>query len=198
MIKSYRYCTVLVAILFISLVGCASAPPQVAQLHHKEKEIIQSLHKSHLAIVDAYIKKRIDEFERFYFEKYGPTYYQNWKKAFPTKTKRPYDPQKDFPILYEDLVAEYLEISERIEKKHAQLRTDIKKEYSKALEAHKAIGDWLNSIEKLKATQRQGIDKLLNIHVPGLSLKKIDEVFQKAKQELEEKIKDINEKLGGN
>lgn len=191
MTKSYFNCTTLAVLLFVSLVGCASVPPEVAQLHQKEKEIIASLQKSHLAIVDRYIDKRIREFEHFYFEKYVPMYKANWHKVSQEKNKQPNDDKKDFPTLDKDMVAEYQKISAPLKKMRADLRKAITTKYRNVLTAHKAIGDWLSSVEKLTATQKQGINKLLGVLKPGLSLEKIDEVIDKAKKDLEQKIETL-------
>lgn len=69
-------------ILLILIFGCASVPPQIAQIHQKELEIIQSLQKSHLAMVNAYVDQKISIFEAFYFDCYGPVYLKNWKRIF--------------------------------------------------------------------------------------------------------------------
>src|SRR5690606_3414125 len=64
------------------LLGCASAPPEVRQLHQKEAEIIGAMQKSHFALVDAFMDQKVLEFETFYFAEYGPAYLQNWKANF--------------------------------------------------------------------------------------------------------------------
>lgn len=187
--KPHRYSSTLGTLLFISLVGCASAPPQVAQLHQKEKEIIQSLQKSHLALLDRLIRKRIDEFERFYFKEYRPTYKANWKKAFQEKNGRPYDDQKDSLTLDKDMVAEYLEKFAPLEKMRADLRTAITTEYRNALNAHKEIGGWLSSIEKLNVIKRLAIDKLMEVIKPGLTIKEIEETINQAIDAAKKNIK---------
>lgn len=166
--------------------GCVSVPPQVAKTHQKELEILQSLEKTHLAMVDSFIDQKLHEFEHFFFHKYGPVFFNNWVAAFQKLNGRAYDQAKDFPTLYSDLVAEYQTESAPIETVRVQLREAISAEYRNAVLAHKAVGGWLDSLEKLNAAQRQTMDDLLGAIQPGLSLDSIDKAIETAKKHVEQ------------
>ena len=116
-------------ILAISLFGCVSVPPQIAKTHQKELEIIQALRSAHLAMVDSYIDQKLQNFENFFFDDYGPVFLNHWITDFKTLNNRDYDADKDFPVLYNDLVAEYQAESEPIEKARSQLRQAIEREH---------------------------------------------------------------------
>lgn len=168
--------------------GCVSVPPQVATIHQKELEILQSLEKAHLAMVDSFIDQKIQNFEDFFFQEYGPVFLEHWMGAFQTLNGRPYDAAKDFPTLYNDLVAEYQAESAPIEEARRQLHIAIAAEYRNAISAHKAVAAWINNLEKLNAAQRQAIDDLLGSLKPGLSLDSIDNDIKTAKESVERRI----------
>jgi len=179
---SHRTLIILLLVLFS---GCASVPPQVAQLHQKELEIINSLQKSHMAMVDAYVDQKILAFEEFFFSEYGPEYLKNWQNSFKSVYGRDYDEERDFPLLYSDLVAEYQIEVAPIEDVRKKLHDAISREYRHAIAAHEAVDSWIKSYEKLNAAQRESIDQLLGAIKPGLSLDSVD----KAKDEAMAKVK---------
>ncbi len=181
----------LTATLLVGMMSCASVPPQVAKTHQKEQEIIESLRAAHLAMVDAYIDKKLEDFERFFFNEYGPVYFENWTAAFEQVNGRPYDSGRDLPQLYSDLVAEYQAESALIDQMRVQLREAIATEYRNALDAHQAVGGWLDAMEKLNSAQRQSIDTLLGSIQPGLSLDLIDDAVVNAKQSLQERLETL-------
>jgi hypothetical protein len=150
--------------------GCASVPPQVAQTHQKELEILTSLQQSHLAMVDAYVDQKITVFESFFFREYGPAYLRHWRTQFKAMHGRDYDEARDFQTLYNDLVAEYQTEVAPLETIRRDLREAIAREYRNALGAHEAVGSWLKSLERLNAAHRESLDRLLAGVKPGLSL----------------------------
>lgn len=168
--------------------SCASVPPQVAKTHQKELEIIESLQSSHLAMVDAYVDQKLQNFEHFFFFEYGPVYFNHWIKVFKDLHNRDYDPSRDFPNLYNDLVAEYQAESAPIEEIRVELREAIATEYRNAKDAHKAVGRWIDSMEKLNASQRQAFDSLLAGIKPGLSLDAIEQAVEAAKEMVKKRI----------
>ena len=182
---------ILTLVLTVLLSGCASVPPQVARTHQKELEIIESLQSSHLAMVDAYLDQKLQNFEDFFFNKYGPVYLNHWIESFKTINNRDYDLSKDFPVLYNDLVAEYQAESEPIEMIRYDLKAAITTEYRNAIEAHKAVGRWLDNLEKLNDSQRKAIDSLLVAIRPGLSLNAIDQAVKTAKENVEKRIEEL-------
>jgi hypothetical protein len=179
-------------VLSVLIFGCASVPPQIAQTHQKELEIIQSLEKSHKAMVDAYVDQKIMNFESFYFDTYGQAYLKNWKRIFKEVKGRDYNENQDFKILYNDLVAEYLEDVAPIEDVRQELHNAIAREYRHAIEAHRAVGRWINSLERLNETNKEAINNLLGSIKPGLSLDLIDEALKNAKRKVEEKIAELS------
>lgn len=182
----------LIAIILLFLSACASVPPQVAKLHQKEYEIIASLKQSHLAMVDAYVNQKILAFESFFFKEYGPGYLKNWQKSFKAVYGRDYDENRDFNVLYNDLVAEYQEEVAPIEKIRSDLKEAILREYRHVVAAHEAVDDWINSFEKLNSAQREAFDRLLGAIKPGLSLDSVDKAISKAKEKVEAKISQLS------
>jgi hypothetical protein len=179
--------------ILVIAAGCNSVPPQVAKTHQKELEILQSLEKSHLAMVNSFIDQKIQNFENMFFNKYGPVFLENWVNNFQTLYGRPYDPVKDFPVLYNDLVAEYQAESSPIEELRVQLRDAIATEYRNAISAHKSIGGWLDSLEKLNAAQRQTIDGLLGAIQPGLSLDSVEEKIKDVEENVKTRISELQQ-----
>ncbi len=188
MVGLLRFCWVTLTIVLILSIGCASVPPQIAQTHQKELEIINSLQQSHLAVIEAYVDQKISSFESFFFKTYGPAYLKHWKKEFKKGYGRDYDESRDFEILYNDLVAEYLSEVAPIEDIRMELRDSILREYRHAIEAHQAVGGWIKSLEKLNAANREAIDRLLAGIKPGLSLDSLDEALEEAKDKTKAKI----------
>jgi PBP1b-binding outer membrane lipoprotein LpoB len=162
---------VLVLSAFLLMSGCASVPPEVVQAHQVELERIESLKTSHLAMVDAYLK--------------------NWKSSFKQLSSRDYDENKDFPVLYSDLVVEYQEAIKPIETMRNDLKRSIKTEFTNAILAHMAINKWIKSINSLQAANKAVIDKILGGIKPGLSLDTIDKKVETVKKELEEKLNNL-------
>lgn len=181
----------IVTIYALTLFGCASVPPQVAKTYQRELEIIESLRSAHLEMVDSFIDQKLENFERFFFNTYGPVFLNNWIAGFKTLNSRDYDQSRDFPVLYNDLVAEYQTESAPIEKIRTELREAIKREYRNAVEAHKAVGRWIDSLEKLNKAQRKSLDSLLEAIKPGLSLASIDQAIETAKKNVERKITEL-------
>lgn len=179
---------VLVGLMFA---GCASVPPQVAQTHQKELEIIQELQKTHLAMVDVYVDQKQAEFETFYFQEYGPAYYKNWLESFAQKNGRNYEPAKDFPLLYNDLTAEYLDTIKPIEQIRSDLKDSVNTEYSNAFAAHEAVGKWLENLKKLTEAQSTAADSILSGVRPGLSLDKVDVAIKTARNTALQNIKSV-------
>lgn len=188
MLAFHRCGTAFIAMLVVSVLSCTSVPPEVTKLHLKEQEIIESLRKSHLAIVDAYMDKRIEKFERFFFDKYGPVYYKNWKEEFQKEKGRTYDPARNFSLLYEDLVAEYQAEFTSIDQMRARLRHAVTAEYGNALDAHLSIGKWLDTLEKLNTAQRQAVNMLLGFIHPELSLDKFDNAVEETVNNIRSKM----------
>jgi hypothetical protein len=54
--------------------ACVHVPPEIAQAHLKENEIIKELQRSHIAMVDAFIAAKRDSFDQFFFAQYEPAY----------------------------------------------------------------------------------------------------------------------------
>jgi hypothetical protein len=175
----------------IMLFGCASVPPQVFKTHEKELEIIESLQSSHMAMIDAYVDQKLQNFESFFFKEYGPVYLSNWIESFKTLKNRVYDPNQDFPLLFQDLVAEYQAESEPIEKIRFDLKVAIQAEYSNAIYAHNTVGRWLENLEDLNESQRKAIDSLLASIKPGLSLDSIDQIITTAQKNIERRIDEL-------
>ncbi len=181
-----------IAIILLLLSACTSVPPQIAKLHQKEHEIIASLQQSHIAMVDAYVDKKILAFESFFFKEYGPSYLKNWREGFKEVYGRDYDESRDFNLLYNDLVAEYQSEVAPIEKIRSDLREAILREYRHVVAAHEAVGGWINNIEKLSSSQREAFDRLLGAIKPGLSLDSVDKAISKAKEKAEAKISQLS------
>lgn len=180
------------AVLFISSLlligGCASVPPEVAQAHQKELEIIEALKTSHLAMVDAYIDQKLISLEVFYFDTYGPAYLKNWKSGFKQEKDRDYDVKKDFSILYSDLIVEYQEVIKPIETLRQNLKQSIDVEFANAIQIHKAIDKWIKSINSLQMVNKAAIDKILENIKPGLSLDEIDKKIEEVKIKIDKKL----------
>ncbi|MFT6899091.1 MAG: hypothetical protein ACJA13_003523 [Paraglaciecola sp.] len=177
-----------VVLLFILLSGCASVPPEVAQAHQKELEIIETLKASHLAMVDAYIDQKLIVFEEFFFDTYGIAYLTNWKSDFKNDRGRAYEEKKDFSILYADLVVEYQEAIQPITTMRHDLKQSITAEFTNAIQTHKAINAWIKSINSLKGANTAVLDKILEGIKPGLSLDAIDAEIAKSKKVITEKF----------
>ncbi len=167
-----RRISILAAILVLS--GCTSVPPQVIQVQLQEKAIIESLRTSHLALADVYMETKFEQFEKFFFSKYGPHFRDEWEKKFLQKKGRPYNSEGDFPHFYNDLVAEYQDKSKRIARLHSKLRQSIDIEYQNALRAHSAVNQWLVALEDLNETQRNIVNSILDSIRPKLSLDVIE------------------------
>lgn len=193
--KVYLKITTLTLLMYsVMLNGCASVPPQVFKTHQKELEIIESLQSSHVAMVDAYVDQKLQNFESFFFKEYGPAYLSHWIKTFKSIKNRDYDPNQDFPSLFEDLVAEYQAESKPIEKIRSDLKTAIRTEYNNAINAHNTVGRWLESLEELNESQRKAIDSFLAAIKPGLSLDSIDQTITTAQENIKKRIDELNVK----
>lgn len=179
---------ILVVLVGLLLAGCVSVPPQVVLTHQKEQEIVENLRVSHLAMVDAYVDQKLVEFETFYFQEYGPAYHEYWLESFEETKGREFDQTKDFSLLYNDLVAEYLDVSAPIEQIRSNLKTSIQTEYGNALQAHEAVNEWLESLKKLTDAQRNAADSILSGAHEGLSLDKVDEAVASAKQMVSQRM----------
>ncbi len=188
---SFRLYTPILFLILSTIIGCASIPPEIAQAHQKELDIIQSLQKSHLAMVDSFINERLDFFDEFYFNRYGPALMKNWKEEFKNQNGRDYNPEKDFSIFYSDLVIEYEESIEPIEKLRTDLNYSINTEYNNVILIHKTNDRWLKSIYSLQTQNKAVINNILNSISPGLSVDKIDEEINKAISLLNKKILDF-------
>jgi hypothetical protein len=187
-----RFVTVVVVLAAV-LTGCAaSVPREIALVQEKELGIINSLHQSHLAMIDAYVDQKKLAFEDFFFTEYGPAYLTHWKSNFRTLKNREYDEQRDFGLLYNDLVAEYLDQAAPIEDVRTQLRDAIIREHENVVLAHESVTRWLSSLEKLNAAQREMLNSMLGAVKPGLSLDLVDQAVDQAKQKVNEAKKKLN------
>lgn len=171
------------------LVGaCVTVPPEVARTQTMELQIVESLQSSHIAMVDAFIDAKLANFETFVFDEYGPVYRANWMEGFAAAYNRPYVPEQDFSLFYNDLVAEYLELAAPIEAVRIELKDAIDEQYRNARSAHLAVAAWIDSVEKLNNAQRAAINDLLGTVQPTLSLESIDERVQEAMDAVRTKI----------
>jgi hypothetical protein len=175
-------------LLLVLFTGCVSTPPEVAILHEKQGELMAELKRAHLAMVDAYVAEKLQSFEQFYFQEYGPVYRRNWEAAFKEQLGREYDREKDFPRLYNDLVAEYNATIQPI----AQLRTDlhvrISGAHDQALAAHDTVGGWIRSVEKLSSAERDAANRLLKAIHPALSLDQVDQAIERLRTEVQSRL----------
>lgn len=172
------------AVLLAVLSGCVSAPPAVVKLHMKEAELIGDLRAAHLALVDAYIAEKLANFETFYFNEYGPRFRVNWEAAFRQSRGRPYDPEQDFPLFYNDLVAEYQDLVRPINEIRHALRASIDDAYGQVEEAHAVIGDWIESVHRLSSSQRRTANEVLAAADPSLSVESIESAFAELRKRL--------------
>jgi hypothetical protein len=177
--------SVLLFSVLIVLSGCVSVPPEVAQAHQKELEIIEALKVSHLSMVDAYIDQRIMTLEEFYFGTYAPAYLENWKSSFRQLENRDYDEKLDFSILYPDLVVEYQEVIKPVEIMRIELKNSINTEFTNAIQAHQAIDKWIRSVNSLQTKNKVAIDALLGNIKPGLSLDEINQRVSDARSKIQ-------------
>ena len=180
-----------IVIIILLLYSCASVPAQIAKLHQKESEIIASLQKSHIAMVDAYVDQKILAFESFFFKEYGPSYLKHWQENFKAVYGRDYDESRDFNLLYSDLVAEYQVEVAPIEQIRSDLKEAILREYRHLAAAHEAVDGWINSVEKLNSAQREAFDNLLGAIKPGLSLDSVDKAINEAIEKARSKISQL-------
>ena len=132
-------------------------------------------------MVDGYMANKVREFEDFFFAEYGPVYRVNWMKNFEAVQGYAYSSENDFGLFYNDLVAEYQELVEPIHRVGEELRASVESSYRNALDAHEATGAWLAAHQELTSIQRQTVEDLLSMAVPGLSLDRIDEVIGQAR-----------------
>lgn len=187
--RRLRWSSIVIVILL--LYSCASVPAQIAKLHQKEYEIIASLQKSHIAMVDAYVDQKILAFESFFFKEYGPSYLKHWQENFKAVYGRDYDESRDFNLLYSDLVAEYQVEVAPIEQIRSDLKEAILREYRHLAAAHEAVDGWINSVEKLNSAQREAFDNLLGAIKPGLSLDSVDKAINEAIEKARSKISQL-------
>lgn len=173
-----------IVVAIVALSGCTSVPPQVIQVQLQEKTIIESLRKSHLALVDVYMEKKLEDFEDFFFSEHSSRFRENWMKGFLQEKGRQYDPQQDFSLFYKDLVAEYQEKSELIARLHSELRQSIVMEYRNALDAHSAVSQWLVALKDLNESQRNTFDSILNSLRSELSLDAVENNIREVQTQL--------------
>ncbi len=168
--------------------GCISTPHEVVLLHEKEADLLRELRRTHLAMVDSYIDQKVESFEQFYFNTYGLAFRKNWEKHFQQKTGRAYDSDKDFPQIYNDLVAEYQNEIQPLNQMRLDLRREIDAAHQQITESHEAVAAWLKSAEKLKRAQRDALNTMLKSINPTLSLDKVDAKVAEMKNALAAKI----------
>lgn len=174
----------LAAVLACVLGGCISTPPEVIKLHAKEATLIGDLERAHLALLDAYIEEKLAGFERFYFETYGPRYRANWIAVFEQKHGRPFDEERDFPLLYNDLVAEYHDRVEPIMALRREMTGAVQAAYADVTMAHSVTGDWIESVQGLSGSQRRAADSVLGSVGPSLNVEAIEERIEELRRRL--------------
>lgn len=164
--------------------GCISTPPEVIKLHAKESTLIGELERSHLALLDAYVEEKLANFETFYFQTYGPRFRERWTEAFMLEHGRSYDEARDFPLLYNDLVAEYQERVEPIERLHRELGASVRAAYADVAVAHGVTADWIESVQRLSGSQRRTADTVLSAAGPSLSVGAIEDQIEEIRRRL--------------
>lgn len=158
-------------------------------LHSKEAELLKELRRTHLAMVDAFVDKKIEVFETFYFNEYANSFRTNWEKAFQQNQGRVYDPARDFPMFSNDLVASYQQNVEPFQKLRVELRDQVATAHDQVAEAHQGVGDWIRSVEKLTKSQRTAADRLLQSINPALSVEGIETKVNSLTQKMIENLK---------
>jgi len=169
--------------------GCISTPHEVVLLHEKEAEVLQELRRTHLAMIDSYIDQKMEAFDQFYFNQYGPAFRKNWEKSFQQKSGRAYDADKDFPQMYNDLVAEYQNEVQPLNQMRLDLRNEIEAAHDQVGESHEAVAAWLKSAERLNTAQRGVLNTMLKNINPSLSLDKVDAKVAELKSSVAAKIR---------
>ena len=164
--------------------GCISTPPEVIKLHAREATLIGDLERSHLALLDAYIEEKLANFETFYFQTYGPRFRENWIEAFMEEHGRSYDEARDFPLLYNDLVAEYQEQVEPIQRLRRELAAAVGAAYADVAVAHGVTGDWIESVQRLSGSQRRTADTVLSAASPSLTVGAIEDEISELRRRL--------------
>lgn len=176
-------------LLAVIITGCVSAPPQVVLLHDKEAEMLKELRRTHLAMVDAFMDKKVEAFDAFYFNEFAVKFRKNWETNFVARMGRPYDPDKDFATFSNDLVASYLTNVEPLNKVRADLREQVTGAHDQVAQAHQSVGAWIHSVEKLTSSQRDAANELLAAISPSLSLEKIEDRIDQVTTNLINKLK---------
>jgi len=179
---------IIISVIVSCIYGCVSAPPEIAIAHSKELEIIHELQRTHGALIDAYVDKRIKEFDQFFFTEYGKAYLANWKEAFPQVYNREYEETRDFQILYNDLVAEYIEAIAPIEEIRKKLHWAVAQEYRNVYAIHQSVGNWIYSVENLTTSEKNVLDSVLALIDPSLSFEEVDKALMDATSLLKEKL----------
>ena len=194
MLAPYRNTTAIAVGFCIFLLGCSSVPIQVKSIHLKERQIIESLQKAHLALVDSYVDMKLKQLEQFFFKEYAPEFRKYWLNIFDKNYDRPYNAESDFAHLSNDLVAEYEDIiTVPIQETRTKLREAISTEYLNALDAHQAVAGWLENAERLGATQQQAMNYLLSKIDPKQSLSLVDEEIVQVESDISDKLKELTE-----
>lgn len=168
--------------------GCLKAPVQIGELHAMGGQSLQSLQASHIAMIDAFVDERVQRFDTFFFEQYGPAYFVHWKKRFPEVHGRPYDEARDFSVLYSDLVAEYEELTLPFDTLRVVLKAAVAAEYSNALAAHTAVHDWISSAQKLNDSQKAMANRVLAFARRDLTIETIDATVTREVEALKSKL----------
>jgi len=171
--------------------GCVHAPPEVTLAHQRELDVIVALQASHLAMIDAFVAERRQQFEMFFFQEYAAAYFEHWKTQFQTLNGRAYDEPRDFPMFSNDLVAEYQELGAPLDTVRLALHQAILAEYNNAIQLHQGVGDWIQSVRQMSEAQRASMNRLLSTVKPGLSVESIAQAAQRSLACVKARLEDL-------
>jgi hypothetical protein len=174
-------------------VACIHAPPEVAQAHQREYDLIESLQATHLAMIDAFVAERAQRFDAFFFHDYAPAYFANWKSQFKIVNGRDYDEARDFALFSNDLVAEYQDLVSPLDTIRLQLHQAVVAAYADIALLHQGVGDWIQSVQKLNDAQRSSLNRLLGAVKPGLTLDTIEQATDRALAAVKSKLAALNQ-----
>jgi len=137
---------------------------------------VSSFSKIYYPLVNAYIDQELEEFKLYFFNTYGPIYYQDWKNEFRRDKGRNYSEINDFPKLYSDLVNEYEEEKEPIENLRASLLNIASEDPEK-----------LDSLLQQHRNKKLVLDKS-DISLDKLAQNRVKEVVAIVKSGVEQKL----------
>ncbi len=174
--KKILNCYLLILILLIGIVGCATIPKESVKLSENLSEMIESTKASHVNLVNRYFAEKKNEVKRFVIEEYKPVFIKDVGNRLKAQNK-------EFTFeLYDKAMERILKKMDQwvgeVEEMRIGVLNELDGHYQLMNQTNEAITNLLRSASKVEEARKELIERSKMEAEKIIDFGKLDERIQ--------------------